>query len=154
MTVTRDDQGAWISFDETIASHHDLVFHCLTQPDGLTRWFPVAAEVDLRVGGTITLGWDEKMRGKTTIAILDFDPAGKITWDWFAGGGDAHVPVHWHVEPSVEDGSILHFRQGPFALDTDSLLAMAGEAQSWRWRVCNLRGNLEAKHDMRKVRPL
>jgi hypothetical protein len=45
-------------------------------------------------------------------------------------------------------------RQGPFKDDPDSLMAMAEEAESWRWQLCNLRGVLEAKHDMRVVRPL
>lgn len=152
--IERDDDGLWISMQETIAQHHEIVFSCLTTAGGLTRWFPVSCEIDLREGGTIVLGWDEKMTRKTTIAILDYDPGGKVTWDWFAGPSDRHAPLYWTVEPNVERGSIVHLRQGPFASDEDAMLDLANEAMTWRWRLCNLRSSLEAKHDMRAVRPL
>lgn len=152
--IERDDDGLWVVMDETIAQHHELVFGCLTTSSGLTRWFPVSAEVDLRTGGTIVLGWDEKMTRKTTIAILDYDAGGGVTWDWYAGPGDRHAPIEWRVEPNVEKGAVVSFRQGPFVADLDGAINAANEAQTWRWRLCNLRSTLEAKHDMRKVRPL
>jgi hypothetical protein len=100
------------------------------------------------------LGWDEHFDRKTTLSVLDHDPQGRITWDWFAGPGDRHAPVYWSVEPSMEQGSRVRFRQGPFMEDTDSLVAMADEAASWQWRLCNMRTTLESKVDMRHVRPL
>ena len=45
-------------------------------------------------------------------------------------------------------------RQGPFLEEVESLVDMAAEAESWRWRLCNLRSVLEVALDMRKVRPL
>ena len=57
-------------------------------------------------------------------------------------------------EGCIEQGTMLEFRQGPFMSDEESLIAMADEATSWQWRLCNLRGVIEAKHDMRSVRPL
>jgi len=152
--VIEEDGELWVYLEETIASHHEDVFACLTTAGGLTRWFPVAAEVDLRQGGTIVLGWDEKFRRKTTISILDYDPGGMIVWDWQAQRSDTHAPIYWRVEPDVEEGSKVEFRQGPFRRDVESLIALADEVDSWRWYLCNLRGALEAKHDMRNVRPL
>ncbi|HRQ71829.1 MAG TPA: SRPBCC domain-containing protein [Phycisphaerales bacterium] len=152
--IRREDDGYWIEHEQRIAVHHELTFACLTTGAGLSMWFPVSAEVDLRPGGLITLGWDEKARRRTTIAILDYDAGGRITWDWYAAHRDQHAPIYWRVEPDVERGSILKFRQGPFAADEDSLVGMALEAQFWAWHVCNLRAVLEAKHDMRTVRPL
>ncbi len=152
--IKREDDGLWIVLKESIASHHENVFTCLTTSGGLTRWFPVKAQVDLRPGGTIVLGWDSKGKRKTTVAILDYNPGGKITWDWYAGADDRHAPVYWSVEPDVEEGSIVTLRQGPFADDTESLIAMAESATTWQWQLCNLRSNLEAQHDMRAVRPL
>lgn len=152
--IREEDDGLWLVLDETIAAHHDLVFHCLTTEDGLTRWFPVSAKVDLRPGGAIVLGWDPKFTRTLTIAILDYDTGGKITWDWYTDRNDAHAPVYWTVEPNVEEGSRVMLRQGPFRDDRESLLAMVDEASSWRWQLCNLRAALEMKYDMRKVRPL
>jgi len=134
--------------------HHEEVFACLTTADGLTRWFPLAAEVDLRQGGNIVFCWDEKCTKTSTVTILDFDPGGRIVWDWYASANDMHAPVYWTVTPSVETGAKIELRQGPFRPDLDSLMAMAEEAESWRWQMCNLRSVLESKNDMRTVRPL
>ena len=152
--ITREDDGIWLELRETIACHHDEVFHCLTTPDGLTRWFPVQARVDLRSGGCITFGWDRDFKSTTTIAILDYDAGGRIVWDWQVAHGERHAPVYWTVEPSVEDGCRVVLRQGPFGDDIDSLLDMVHEAETWRWQLCNLRSALEVKHDMRHLRPL
>ena len=152
--IKREDDGLWIVLEETVSCHHDETFSCLTTPSGLTRWFPVTAEIEARPGGKLVLGWDPQLERKTTIAVLDHDPGGTMVWDWYAGHEDRHAPVYWEVRPSVEDGSIISLRQGPFGHDEDSLVAMANEAASWSWRLCNLRSVLESKHDMRKVRPL
>ena len=152
--ITREDDGLWINIEETIAIHHEEVFACLTTVAGLTRWFCMSAEVDLRPGGTIVFGWDANLERKTTRAILDYDAGGLIVWDWFAANGETHAPVYWQVAPNVESGSIVKLRQGPFKPEIDDVISLANEAQTWRWHLCNLRTTLEAKHDMRKVRPL
>lgn len=152
--ISRESDGIWLILKETIALHHEEVFACLTTSGGLMRWFAVAAEIELRVGGLITLGWDRKFSKRSTVAILDYDPGGTIVWDWYASWQDTHAPVYWSVSPSVEQGSRVILRQGPFEEDIESLLSLAEEAESWRWYLCNLRSVLEAKHDMRSVRPL
>ncbi|MHC4415319.1 MAG: SRPBCC family protein [Planctomycetota bacterium] len=152
--VKREDDGIWVILRETIAAHHEEVFACLTTPNGLSRWFPVAAKVDLCTGGKIVFGWNKDFTRATTVAILDYDPGGRIVWDWHAGQHETHAPVYWQVEPSVEEGCRVVLRQGPFKDDVESLIAMAEEAESWRWQLCNLRAALEVSHDMRKVRPL
>jgi uncharacterized protein YndB with AHSA1/START domain len=152
--IEQDEEGLWISLIENIASHHEEVFGCLTTASGLARWFPVAARIDLRQGGEIVLGWDEHFRQRTTVAILDYDAGGRIVWDWQTRRSDTHAPVYWTVEPEVESGSIVRFRQGPFREDHDALIGMAEEVESWRWHLSNLRSVLEARHDMRRVRPL
>lgn len=153
--VHREDDGIWIVLREVIATHHEEVFACLTTGDGLSRWFPLAAEVsELAGGGSIKFCWDENCHRTSTVAILDFDAGGTIVWDWYADSSDTHAPVYWKVEPSMERGSKVELRQGPFRDDVESLIAMGNEAESWRWQLCNLRSVLESKHDMRKVRPL
>lgn len=152
--IKREDDGVWVVLHETIACHHDELFVCLTTPAGLARWFPVAARVDLRTGGEIVLGWDSDFTRTSTIAILDYDAGGQITWDWQVAHHDTHAPVYWTVEPHVELGCRVELRQGPFQMDVESLVDMAAEAESWRWRLCNLRSVLEVALDMRQVRPL
>jgi len=149
-----EGDAAYIELDEMMQVHYETVFSALTTVSGLVRWFPVAAEVDLRHGGTIVFGWDEHLTRRTTVAILEYDPGGGITWDWFAGPADQHAPVAWRVTPDVEEGCRVALRQGPFPLTVDGLLLLAGELESWRWYLCNLRSTFEAKLDMRRIRPL
>jgi len=152
--IQRENDGLWVVMRETIASHHDEVFACLTTADGLSRWMCMAAEVDLQQGGQIVFCWDAQCTKRSTLAILDYDAEGKIVWDWYADPSDTHAPVYWQVTPSREKGSRISMRQGPFKDDSDSMVALANEVESWRWRLCNLRTVLEVKHDMRAVRPL
>jgi len=152
--IKREDDGVWIVIQETIACHHDELFACLTTPEGLSRWFPAAARVDLRTGGQVVLSWDNDFTRTTTIAILGYNPEGRVTWDWQVAHRDTHAPVYWHVQPSLEEGCVIEMRQGPFHEDVESLLDMAQEVESWRWRLCNLRSVLEIAVDMRSDRPL
>ncbi|MHC5023757.1 MAG: SRPBCC family protein [Planctomycetota bacterium] len=152
--IKREDDGLWVQLEETIASHHDEVFGLLTTSGGLTRWFPVAAEIDLRQGGQVRFCWDPNCKKATTVAILDYDPGGRVVWDWYADHRGTHAPVYWTVMPSLKEGTRVQMRQGPYREDVDSLLALAAEAVHWQWYLCNLRGVLEVGHDMRKVRPL
>lgn len=144
----------WIHHEQPIAVHHEDVFACLTTAAGLCRWLAVDAQIDAEPGGLIVLAWDRGWKSTTTVAILEIDAGGSIVWDWQAAASDQHAPLYWQVLPSVESGSIVGLRQGPFKSTGDSLRVMAEEAQHWTWYLCNLRGVLEAKHDMRAVRPL
>ena len=152
--VVRDEQGVWTVLRETISAHPEEVFAALTTEAGLTRWFPVAARVDLRAGGSIVLGWDRKFSRTLTIGITDFDAGGTVSWAWPARTGDHTIPLHWSVKPSVEDGAEVVLRMGPISADAESLIAMAEDGESWRWYLCNLRTVLESRNDMRTVRPL
>ena len=125
--IKREDDGVWIVIQETIACHHDELFACLTTPEGLSRWFPAAARVDLRTGGQVVLSWDKDFTRTTTVAILGYNPEGRVTWDWQVAHNDTHAPIYWHVQPSLDEGCVLERRQGPFHEDVEALLATAKE---------------------------
>ena len=152
--VKREADGVWITLKETIAANHEDVFACLTTDVGLTRWFTLAAEVDLRKGGSMKLAFDAKFRRAFEVPILDFDTEGRVTWGWPIGIADDFVPLEWTVTPDVEEGARVIQRHGPFQDDADSLISAANDAESWRWYLCNLRTVLEAKVDMRAERPV
>lgn len=152
--VVQDEHGVWTVLRETIAVHPEEVFAALTTEAGLTRWFPVAARVDLRTGGSIVLGWDRKFRRTLTIGVTAFDPSGTVVWAWPTRSGDHTIPIEWTVKPSVEEGAEVILRMGPITPDPESLIAMAEDGESWRWYLCNLRTVLESRTDMRTVRPL
>ncbi|TVQ55494.1 MAG: SRPBCC domain-containing protein [Phycisphaerales bacterium] len=154
MMIREEPDGYWLELEETIASHYEEVFACFTTEGGLTRWYPVAAKVDLQPGGSIVLCWDENCTRTLTVNILEYDAGGSITWSWPIDRTETEGRLIWTVTPAVEDGAKVKLRLGPFTSDRESLLALAAEAASWRWQLCNLRTALEVKHDMRKVRPL
>jgi uncharacterized protein YndB with AHSA1/START domain len=152
--VKREDDGIWVTLKENIAASHEEVFACLTTDAGLTRWFTLAAEVDLRKGGSMKLAFDAKFRRAFEVPILNYDPEGRVTWGWPLGVTDEVVALEWTVTPDVEAGSRVIQRHGPFPEDPDALISAANDAESWRWYLCNLRTVLEAKVDMRSERPL
>ena len=152
--VKREDDGIWVTLKENIAASHEEVFACLTTDAGLTRWFTLAAEVDLRKGGSMKLAFDAKFRRAFEVPILNYDPEVRVTWGWPLGVTDEIVALEWTVTPDVEAGSRVIQRHGPFPEDPDALISAANDAESWRWYLCNLRTVLEAKVDMRSERPL
>ena len=152
--VKREDDGIWVTLKENIAASHEEVFACLTTDAGLTRWFTLAAEVDLRKGGSMKLAFDAKFRRAFEVPILNYDPEGRVTWGWPLGVTDEIVALEWTITPDVEAGSRVIQRHGPFPEDPDALISAANDAESWRWYLCNLRTVLEAKVDMRSERPL
>ena len=100
------------------------------------------------------LGWDRKFKRTLTIGIEEYDAGGHITWKWPSRVDEAVVRIEWTVQPSVENGSEVILRMGPVKPEPDALMAMAEDAESWRWYLCNLRTVFEARNDMRTVRPL
>jgi len=115
---------------------------------------------------TLSIAWDRAWNHTTETLILEHDIAAladgcaRIKFEWFPSPvDDTPVPIEIVVAPLAERGdgtagARVILRHGPFAEDTDNLLFMADSAESWRWYLCNLRSVLEAKHDMRAVRPL
>ena len=155
--IERGDDGFYGHLRETIRVHHEVVWGCFDSGPGLTRWMCLAAEMEPRAGGLISFGWDERMTRRTTIAILEHDPGGRVRWDWQAGTEDVHAPIEWTVEPDTTpgaEGTVVRFRQGPFEPSLDGLTLLGEELAGWCWRLCNLRSVLEAKHDMRTHRPI
>jgi uncharacterized protein YndB with AHSA1/START domain len=153
--ISRDSTGLWLELHENVSLHHDEAFALLTTEDGLSRWLAVGATIDtLEQGGTVTLAWDRKLAKTNTVAILEYSAGGTVTWDWYASWDDIHAPVRWTVTPDREKGSRIALRQGPFADTLDGALALAEQASNWQWYLCNMRSVIEARHDMRAVRPL
>lgn len=114
----------------------------------------------------LSIAWDREWNHTSEVQILEHDIAAvadgiaRIKFEWFPSPiDDTAVPIDITVAPYAERGdgtagARVILRHGPFAEETDNLLFMADSAESWRWYLCNLRSVLEAKHDMRAIRPL
>ncbi|MFI9600295.1 SRPBCC family protein [Streptomyces sp. NPDC052043] len=100
----------------------ERVWHLVTDPDELARWFPFRAEADLRPGGTVAFR-GESGAEEFTGTVLAVDPPRHLSFEW--GGSELHFDLD---EP--EEG---HTR---FTL-TDVLAAENTAARTGAgWEVC------------------
>ena len=107
----------------TIGDSRQLVFHrryrqsvekvwaALTTPERLADWF-AAAEVDLRVGGTIRLNWNGQHRAEMTITVCE--PPRALAWRWTIGERD--TLVRFDLAPDG-DGCALTVTHSGLSLD-------------------------------------
>lgn len=66
----------------------EKVWAALTEPERLADWF-AAAEVDLRVGGTLRLDWNGVSHADMQITACE--PPRRLAWTWTIGGRDTLV---------------------------------------------------------------
>jgi uncharacterized protein YndB with AHSA1/START domain len=64
------------------------VWAALTTPERLADWF-AKAEVDLRAGGTLRLGWNGRPQAEMRITVCD--PPRSLAWVWRIGDRDTLV---------------------------------------------------------------
>jgi len=152
--IRTDEHGLWLVLTETISAHSEEVLASFTTAGGIQRWLSVDAEIDARPGGELVLYWTKDRNKKTTRRIIDLDPSGSITWQWFARRADHEISLRWSVEPDVERGAKVSLEAGPFPAALEFVEAMVDEAVTWTWHLCNLRSALEVGFDMRVHRPL
>jgi hypothetical protein len=170
--VGREDNGVWVTLKEEVHAAPSEVATCIAHAAGFTRWIAVGCEISDASSAlepsqsTLSIAWDREWDHVTRVRILDHDVdaladgRARIRFEWFPSPiDDTAVPIDITVAPLAErgdgtGGARVILRHGPFAEDTDNLLFMADSAESWRWYLCNLRSVLEAKHDMRAIRPL
>lgn len=169
--VTREADGVWITLKEEIHAAPAEVASCIASASGICRWLAVAAEYPTEIGATLSISWDREWSHTTDVTVLEYlcdrvlDGHALVRWDWYPSPIDeTSVPVEISVSPLTHHGRALAgdpsgarviVRHGPFRITAgDALLTVADSAESWRWYLCNLRSVLEAKHDMRAIRPL
>jgi uncharacterized protein YndB with AHSA1/START domain len=61
----------------------EAVWKALTEPEELTRWFPLEARVEPGGGGAIALSWGPEAEGENRIRI--WEPDSRLQTGWFAG---------------------------------------------------------------------
>lgn len=86
--VTATDDALQVVFRRRYRKPIEKVWAALTVPERLADWF-AEAEVDLRVGGTIRLGWNGAHKAEVTITVCE--PPRALAWVWTIGGRDTLV---------------------------------------------------------------
>ena len=77
--------------ERVIAAPVDIVWSMVSTADGLNRWMSVTAEVDLRVGGTIS--WTHDNGWVVAGEVLEVVPFARLRFTFGWAGGGYPVPV-------------------------------------------------------------
>jgi uncharacterized protein YndB with AHSA1/START domain len=99
--VTSDGEALTLVFNRRYRQPVEKVWAALTTPERLADWF-ATAEVDLRVGGVIRLGWNGQH--KADVVITKCNPPRTLEWRWRIGERD--TLVRFDLEP-LGDGCAL-----------------------------------------------
>ncbi|MEJ7650403.1 MAG: SRPBCC domain-containing protein [Nakamurella sp.] len=110
------------------------VWAALTTADGLSSWFGQQATIDLRVGGELTMSWDDGPTIELRVERVDEPTAFGFTWpiDGLPEGDPRRTYVEFTLEP-VGSGTRVHLRESGFAQLDDELYAQAYESHSGGW---------------------
>jgi uncharacterized protein YndB with AHSA1/START domain len=122
----------------------DRVWMALATPDGLLTWFPThRAEIDLRPGGRLALGWAED----ADEGIVDVvEPPRRLVFRWRPAGSDRPYTT---VEITLDDlggRTGLLLVEAGFASLPDQIHQQAweGNDRGWTEELDELRAALEA----------
>ncbi|SFY48514.1 SRPBCC family protein [Streptomyces sp. F-1] len=118
--LTLDDGRPAVRFSRAYDHPAERVWHFVTDPGELARWFPCRAEPELRPGGTVRFGDDPGLPPGRVLAV---DPPRRLSFSW---GGDE---LRFALDPAGTDRTRLTFTD---VLDTPEAAARNGAG----WEVC------------------
>lgn len=131
----------------TVSASVERVWLALTAPDELSQWFGDTAEVDLRPGGTMRVGWSEYDAVAECIVESVEEPS-RFCFRW-TSGADEHGDV-WFTTvcfslASDGDHTTVTMVESGLAALPDELHARTVEENSSGWdaELEDLRGYLE-----------
>ena len=116
------------------------VWRTLTEPERIAGWLgmdpdlPGTPEVDLRVGGRYSFGWEQAGQPLGPQEILELDPERRLVYSW-AHEGDATHRTEWTLEPLGQDRTRLTVRQ----VGTDGPREFCGYTNGWAGFLIALR---------------
>ncbi|HXZ13967.1 MAG TPA: SRPBCC domain-containing protein [Candidatus Sulfotelmatobacter sp.] len=117
----------------------ETVWKMLTDPNELTRWFPLEARITPGQGGEISLSWGPTYEGGASIEI--WEPNRKIAWAETSAG--LPLRVEWTIE-SRGGKTLLRLVQSSFASGADWESEFYDSTNyGWDFMLLNLRHYLE-----------
>ncbi len=119
----------------------DAVWHALTDPVELVRWFPLTARVKPGLGGSIFLSWGPGFEGEAPITA--WDPPQRLRWTEHLsmdGGKTPPQPVHVDFELTpADDRTLLHLVQSGMGRSGDWDGYYDSIARGWRFELRGLK---------------
>lgn len=132
-----------------LAQPQERVWTALTTAEGLGTWFGQRAEVDLRVGGQVKLGWDS---GDTaTLTIERLEPPRLFAYTWPIYGLAETDPRRTRVEFTLEPngaGTTLTVVETGFGQVSDPeahQVAFSGNTKGWKQELDELVAYLDGQ---------
>lgn len=117
----------------------ETVWKMLTEPDELTRWFPLEARVGPRKDGEISLSWGPGYEGSARIEV--WEPNRRLAWVETSSGQP--VRVEWTIE-SRGANTVLRLVQSSFASGAEWENEFYDSTNyGWTFMLLNLRHYLE-----------
>jgi uncharacterized protein YndB with AHSA1/START domain len=119
----------------------EQVFDAFTKPELIIKWWPEAAEIDLRPGGKYCLQWPQKdwnLRGE----YVDIEPGKHLsfTWTWDHETSPEPQTVHLWLDCIHEVGTRLAIFHGPFVLTDEDQASRQGVVEGWMHFCMRLAG--------------
>ncbi len=141
MKETAASTAEWLELEaEFEGASPEKLYDYFTKPELLIKWWPPAAEIEMKVGGKYRLTWkDQNWTLEGT--VKEFDPGKKFVFSW-----------HWNVnkpdEPTLEvtctftkteKGAKLTIKHGPNAADAKGQDDRKGYIAGWNQFVAALK---------------
>jgi uncharacterized protein YndB with AHSA1/START domain len=127
--IERTTDGATVRFERHFPSPAEEVWRALTDPAELTQWLS-DADVDLRVGGTIQVRFDD---GTMNGVITDLEPRKLLAYSWHEGD-DRESHVRWDISADAT-GTTLRLTHVKLAPESAS-----GFGGGWHHHLDRLEG--------------
>jgi uncharacterized protein YndB with AHSA1/START domain len=119
-TGTGEGRGRTIAIEKTGDAAPEEVFRILTDPEEMSRWFPLAADIEPEVGGRAWLSWGPGSEGEAPTHV--FEAPWRFGWTERYGsdaeGRPVELAVDFHVE--TRDGvTVVRLVQSGFTASAD-----------------------------------
>ncbi len=139
-----------IEVTKEIAAAPDAVFHALTAPDELSRWWTTSAESDPRTAGSFEYRFEfpeEPERDHAYSGTYDaVVPNERVAYPWRGRLGETKVDVT--LRPS-EEGTVLRLVHTGWGERGEWPAAMKMHEDGWNFFLENLKTYLERGEDRR-----
>lgn len=124
----------------------ERVWRALTEAAELQRWFPLHAQVEPGVGGSIRMSWGNEFAG--ALDVLAWEPPHLLRTSWQFHPGDSAAQVTEYVLETRGERTHLRVVTSGFPADASWDEWVEGTVRGWRFELQSLRTYLE-QHDGR-----
>ena len=128
-----------IVIEKTIDLPPEIVWQTITDPNEISRWFPLEARVDPQIGGQVWLSWGPGCEGEAPIHV--FEAPNRFSWTENYGndaeGNPIEVAVDFYIE--ARDGAtVVRLVQSGFSADAEWDEMYDAIVDGWTYFMFNL----------------